>query len=137
VWDSAPVTITANEAMTADAAGTETQTAKIEAIEFLQVELAAGPRLKKELDKAADEAGISDRTLKRAKRDLGIVAERIGGLGSEGKWVWRLPSHRSQNPPKGANDAYEGHVLNVAPLGNSGPLSSNAASHPSQPDDHQ
>src|SRR5262249_6761644 len=35
-WETAPVAITANEALAADAAGTEVRTAKSEAIEFLQ-----------------------------------------------------------------------------------------------------
>src|SRR5262249_51259860 len=43
-WDSEPVTITANEALAADAVGTEARTAKADAMEFLQAALADGPR---------------------------------------------------------------------------------------------
>jgi putative DNA primase/helicase len=42
-WDAEPVTITANEALAADAAGPEGRTGKAEGIEFLQAALADGP----------------------------------------------------------------------------------------------
>ncbi len=43
LWDAEPVAITANEALAADAAGTETRTAKSEAMEFPRAALVGGP----------------------------------------------------------------------------------------------
>jgi hypothetical protein len=39
----------------------------------------------------AQTATIKPRTLKRAKRTLGVRSERQGGLGASGYWTWRLP----------------------------------------------
>lgn len=72
----------------------EERTARVEASEILREELAGGlPISAKLVARAAKEAGISDRTLERAKRDLGVVAEREG-FGPDGEWVWRLPIDR-------------------------------------------
>jgi putative DNA primase/helicase len=45
----------------------------------------------KELQREAGEAGISLATLRRAANDLGVMREREGGIGANGKWFWRLP----------------------------------------------
>lgn len=37
-------------------------------------------------------SGIPATTLYRARRQLGIEAKRVGGLGKEGKWIWRKRS---------------------------------------------
>lgn len=39
---------------------------------------------------SAGQLGIAKTTLKRAKKDLGVVAKREGS-GSEGRWSWSLP----------------------------------------------
>jgi hypothetical protein len=61
-----------------------------EAVAFLQEELGDGPREAKAVQRAAREAGISLRTLDRAKPKAGVHAERVGGLGEAGKWMWQL-----------------------------------------------
>jgi hypothetical protein len=48
---------------------------------------------------AAKANGIADRTLKRAKTELGIKARRHPDL--DGGWEWVLPEG-GQKPPKGA-----------------------------------
>ncbi len=65
------------------------RSAASEAREFLLEELSAGPVSSKEIQKAAREAGIAERTLRRARDALGVVAER-SGFGRGGKWRWRL-----------------------------------------------
>jgi hypothetical protein len=40
--------------------------------------------------RAAADAGISPRTLDRAKTALGVRSEREGGIADEGQWFWRL-----------------------------------------------
>jgi hypothetical protein len=57
-----------------------------EALTWLATELMKGPRPANELYEAADRAGISERTLERAKSDLGVVSQRAGR-----GWMWNLP----------------------------------------------
>jgi hypothetical protein len=68
------------------------------AIEFLADRLAAGEVPVIELKSAAKASGHSWRTIERAKKELGVEKQRIGGKGKQGKagggsgrWVWRLP----------------------------------------------
>lgn len=53
--------------------------------------LADGPLPSVELRKAVEDEGISPRTLKRARKELGIKAERRG-FGSDGQWKVSLPN---------------------------------------------
>jgi hypothetical protein len=48
------------------------------------------PKLADEVNAAAIEQDISERTLRRAKKALRVVTERTG-FGKEGKFHWRLP----------------------------------------------
>ena len=66
VWDSAPVTTTADEAVAA--ANNEGQTAMIDAIEFLREELADEPRSAHDIKRAAADAGHSWATIRRAQK---------------------------------------------------------------------
>jgi putative DNA primase/helicase len=68
----------------------EERSALDEAKDFLRMELADGPVSKKEIERDADGMGISPRTLKRAKKDLGIEA-RKEGFAKGGVWKWALP----------------------------------------------
>jgi AAA domain len=69
-----------------------------EAVAFLQEELGDGPREAKAVQRAAGEAGISLRTLDRAKPKAGVHAERVGGLGEAGKWMWQLRTPKGLAP---------------------------------------
>jgi hypothetical protein len=71
----------------------EERSALSEAQEFLREILAAGGVLAREAQDEARNAGISERTLKRARSSLGVVAERKGEPGQQGggRWYWRLP----------------------------------------------
>jgi hypothetical protein len=97
MWDSEPVTITANEALAADANGGD-RSASAEAEDFLRDKLSAGPVPAKEGEDDAHALGITRRTLMRARKKLGVVAEKSGL--KEG-WIWRLPEE-CQTPPNGA-----------------------------------
>jgi hypothetical protein len=88
---------------TAESAGDgATSTALSEAENFLRVELASGRVPSKELGARARNAGIADRTLKRAKQSLGITAQKDGGTGA---WHCELPhefeeiGQEGQDPP--------------------------------------
>jgi hypothetical protein len=65
-----------------------------EAVEVLRAVLANGSRPANEVECEARKAGISKRTLDRAKAALGVKA-KLTGFGSEGEWRWSLPSTES------------------------------------------
>lgn len=75
-------------------AAPEEHGAREEAKTFLKEVLADGNVPQKDIFKEAREFGISDATLRRAAKDMGIDAARIGKAGKEGggHWVWNLPS---------------------------------------------
>lgn len=56
-----------------------------EAEDFLHQELAAGPRLQTDLEAQAKEGGITPRTLRRAKKKIGVMATR-----EDASWWWAL-----------------------------------------------
>ncbi len=57
-----------------------------EAKEFLQAWLSEGPSPAGEVIEKAKESGISEVSLRRAKKDLGIIAKKSGKV-----WLWQLP----------------------------------------------
>lgn len=69
----------------------EEKTERVEAMDFLRAELAYGPRHVQGLRVAATGAGLSWRTIERAKGDLGVKSHRVGGAAGEGRWEWSLP----------------------------------------------
>jgi putative DNA primase/helicase len=119
-WDGESVTITANEAMAADAGGTQTRNAVVEATEFLETLLADGPLPATQVKVEADAAGHSWATVKRAKKTAGIDAFREGGTGDKGRWLWRLHGPESL---RGSSNSYVAQETNVSPLAKVEPLS--------------
>ena len=91
VWEREPVAITANEALAADAAGTEGGTAKAEAMDFLREALAFAPMSAAEVSRIAREHGLSSKAVRSAREALGIKIER-DGFGPGSKSLWRLPA---------------------------------------------
>ncbi len=89
IWGAEHVEITANEAMQAEAGGTRGRTERREAKEFLQDRLADGPVKKEDLEAEGEAQDISKATLRRAKKDLGIVSKK--GSGIDSKWTWEMP----------------------------------------------
>jgi hypothetical protein len=63
----------------------------------------------KQVKKNAEEAGIADRTLKRAKRELGVRSEKE----SDGSWTWSLPDKAAER----GRDSTGGILGTVGPLG--------------------
>ena len=86
-WDDAPVDYTADQAIAANNSALRHGSARDEAKEFLRDILANGPIEAEEGDRAAKAKGISKRTLDRAKKDLGIKADKDG---FDGPWKWHL-----------------------------------------------
>lgn len=82
-WDG-PSTITVKDL--AIGSKSNTPAPRDEAVEFLRTFLKDGPRKASDIDLAADKAGITRRTLSRAKRTLDIKSRQ-----TRREWWWRLP----------------------------------------------
>jgi hypothetical protein len=117
LWDGERITQTADEILAANSDSVADKSATEEAADLLSDILASGSVPQKEIRAQADAAGISWPSLKRAKRALGVEAHREGGIGANGRWVWCLPTKGLKNP-------YEAQALNVSPLDEAEPLSS-------------
>jgi putative DNA primase/helicase len=88
MYESTPITITADQALAAMDGNGQARTDKAEASDFLQDILANGPLPAKQVKAEATEAGISAKSLRSAREALGIKPEKSG---FEGGWVWALP----------------------------------------------
>jgi putative DNA primase/helicase len=84
-------------------------TAFREAEEFLADVLAPGPVLAKEVQRQAKEAGVSDRTLKRAKAKLKVRSRRSAEPGASAHWTWERP--------QGGNSAKDAKKTGVERVG--------------------
>jgi hypothetical protein len=68
--------------------------ARGEAVEFLNDVLADGPTSAKQVVEEADDAGIAEKTLRRAKKLLDVIVYRENTAGEKrgsGRWMWKLP----------------------------------------------
>jgi putative DNA primase/helicase len=103
-FDNQPVDGTADGILAANNDTGSEKSARSEAVEFLRETLATGPKPATEVRVDAEQSGQSWATVKRAKKQIGIIAERkaeVGdGLGRDGRWYWRMPDFR----PKGISD---------------------------------
>jgi putative DNA primase/helicase len=60
---------------------------------WLLAQLRAGPLLATEVQRQASESGITERTLRRAAKEMGICKEKT----PEGPWIWGLPAQASDS----------------------------------------
>jgi putative DNA primase/helicase len=106
LWGEA-VEGTARELLaTADATGDDGEGGALaDAKRFLADLLAHGPVLQTSIRRDADSAGYSQATIRRAKRALGVVAEKSG---MRGGWVWRMPDEPKPMPRKESAKMSEG-----------------------------
>jgi hypothetical protein len=93
-WDADPVVGVDVEALLS--APVDRQERR-EADAWLRTMLTDGPVLSKEVEAAAQQAGIARRTLFRSKARLRVEAERVG-YGPAGKWYWRLATPTDESP---------------------------------------
>jgi AAA domain len=79
-----------------------------EASDFLKAYLAEGEKPAKEVISAAKKAGISEASLKRARKEIAkaMRASAPGGKKGEGQWVWTLLPNTTD---QGAHDEQDGH----------------------------
>jgi putative DNA primase/helicase len=111
VWENEPVKITADQALAlAEDRGGEIHSARREAEEFLRELLANGTIGAKEGADHARALGIAPRTLKRARKKLGVVAKKSGHEG----WAWSLPA---DDAGQGGHESHSGKLGTVDPLG--------------------
>ena len=84
-WNDAPVTMTADEALSTDARQARGNIEQDK--EWLSAQLADGPRESEELIEQAKAAGISRNRMFNAKKALGVSA-RKNGFAADVKWEW-------------------------------------------------
>jgi putative DNA primase/helicase len=87
-WFPKHVEVSTTEAMEAESGKSRSSPAKDVALEFLRSMLINGPVPKTEIEEAAEANCISEATLRRAKEELGVTAEKDG---LKGGWKWGLP----------------------------------------------
>lgn len=104
VWESEPVTITADEAL-APSDSNDEKTDGDWATEVLKDILLDGPMQVVDVNSEAKSAGISQKSLRRAKEKLGIKSKK-GGF--KGGWVWSLPGHEGAQVDEDALPEREG-----------------------------
>jgi hypothetical protein len=126
-WEAEHITITADEVLAAvGGQDGEDGGALREAVHFLQTLLAAGPVSQKTIKADASANSISEKTLRRAKSKLGVVARKNG---MEGGWTWELPAPEDGQDGQGLAIFEDGHENpkmptsgDVATFGNFGHL---------------
>ncbi len=85
-WESAPVTISAEEALATEDNESRSQTD--EAVDWLRQELATGPAKAGDVQKQSRLAGISEKSLRCARERLAIHPRKSEFSGG---WTWELP----------------------------------------------
>jgi putative DNA primase/helicase len=105
-WDTMPVTVTANQALAAASPAGASERSKLrEATEFLCKELDDGPQPASTVREKAAAMGISDRTLKRARKRLRVTVKKDG---FKAGWLWSI-----SDPPPPAEDDQEMEQLGL------------------------
>ena len=111
MWDTTPVTSSADEVLAALAGGEEHRSVTAEAEEFLRLTLADGPVPQKEVEAAAKGAGLAWATVRRVKKRLGIKPKKAG---MDGGWMWGLGSPPLEGAHRTPEDAHDKHVSTFA-----------------------
>lgn len=104
-WEGVAEGCSASDLLAAQRDDGEGSGLREEAEAFLRELLAKGPVPAKDVDRDRRAAGISERTLDRAKARLGVRARHEGRPGEAGRWAWWLPEerHEPSKSAKGAN----------------------------------
>ena len=96
-WESDPVYEDIDILMARSDGGSEKGSAREDAKHFLEDLLIDGPVRAKQVLNDARNAGVAERTLRRAKDSLGIEAIKTS---FGGPWAWALPEHVSEDDQK-------------------------------------
>jgi len=93
-WEG-PSTYSADDLVNIEAP--EDREERVSAVDFLALALAGGPRRTREVEDEAEQAyGISVRTLKRARKQLGVVADQVAATKGRNEWWLSLPTQRTK-----------------------------------------
>lgn len=109
VFDSDPVTVTADEALNGSRDDQNSLSAIATAKEFLLDYLAAGPAPARDVQAAANAELITPMSLRRAKESLGVVSKKSN---MSGQWQWQLPLNAKMI--NSAEDAHSNHMSTFA-----------------------
>ena len=112
LWDSEPVSVSVDDAMAAEYGGSGDRTDREQAKEWLRIALADGRMYSTQVFQEARENGHSEKTIRRAFKDMGGKPSKSG---FDGRWFWELPREDGQV----AEDA---QAPEVGTLGDSGHL---------------
>lgn len=95
---SGPIEVDAEDLLAA--VDRSTPSAREEAVDFIRQELSTGPVAAKTMIARARELGISEKTLKLAKKALGVRSEK-GHESKQAGWTWSLPEEAlpTHSPP--------------------------------------
>lgn len=97
-WSTEPVDTAADEALLPfRRRNGRPDVERADAVRWLNDQLADGVRASTDIAAFAKANGFKDDTVRRAFRDLGGEAVRVG-FGPMGEWFWRLPGVGDQNP---------------------------------------
>ena len=113
-FEDVPVTMTADAALASKSG--DGQNAREDAKDFLRQMLAEGPIDVAVVNKQAAALGISERTLKRARAEIGVKAVKSN---FDGGWKLHPPRRRG---PWGPSQRRRGPSKCLAPFGTFGPL---------------
>jgi len=96
-WEPDPVRMSADEALATEQGddNDDGRTERDDAADWLREVLRDGPRLVKELEHEAREAGFTIITVRRAKSRIGVKSEKSGFGGA---WQWILPPDSTKSP---------------------------------------
>jgi AAA domain len=87
-WEG-PVDVTADEAVAGAMPVNKKEHKQQQLQKLISQFLKDGPVEQSTIQSQAEEMGFSHGQLRRAREKLGIVSERVGGVGPAGRWVWK------------------------------------------------
>ena len=96
VYDGRPVEVDSDTLLgdpTPGGQGDSSKPAREEAQEFLKAVLSEGPRAAAEVLGEAKKAGLTESTMRRAAKELGVAKRKKGNVGDAGWWEWSLPAN--------------------------------------------
>jgi hypothetical protein len=118
-WGTSPINETADQALAAADEKRSGERSDLAAAEdFLRDRLADGAEVKaKDAEEHARALGIMPRTLRRARKKLGVIARRESeGQDGRGQWLWSLPLQGGQEFARGPYPQGWTPCGNLAPL---------------------
>lgn len=113
-----PSNLTADRLLSASH-GDEERSALKEAQQFLLELLSGGSQPAKDVERDAKKAGVSARTLWRAKRSLGVTSQRhkeVRAGTAEHQWIWGLPESCLEGSKQPCHQGCQENMLGSLPL---------------------